>query len=54
MLIQSVYFSLRKRNALVTTLTLEKAIAAPANTGDNNGPPKQYKSPAATGIPSEF
>ena len=29
----------RRRRALVTTQTLEKAIAAPANTGESSGPP---------------
>jgi len=41
----------RKRLALLTTVTLEKAIAAPARSGLNKRPKNGYKSPAATGTP---
>lgn len=40
----------RKRKALVTTNTLDKAMAPAANTGESKGPPKGYRAPAATGI----
>ena len=40
-----------RRRALVTTETLERLIAAAATMGFRSGPPKRYKSPAATGIP---
>ena len=39
------------RKLLVTTLTLLKAIAAPAIIGFNKNPVKGYKIPAAMGIP---
>ncbi len=38
-------------NALSTTDTELKLIAAPAIIGLNNGPPKKCKTPIATGIP---
>ena len=40
----------RKRLALVTTVTEDKAIAAPAIIGFNKIPKKGYSKPAATGI----
>lgn len=41
----------RRRRALVTTETDDKAMAVPANMGESMGPPKICKSPAATGRP---
>lgn len=38
-------------NALLTTDTELKLIAAAAIIGFNKGPPNKYKIPAATGIP---
>ena len=40
----------RKRLALVTTVTEDKAIAAPAIIGFNKIPNQGYSKPAATGI----
>lgn len=39
----------RKRSALSTTETDEKAIAAPAIMGESEGPPKILSTPAAMG-----
>ena len=36
---------------MLTTETELNAIAAEANMGLSNGPPKMYSTPAATGIP---
>ena len=44
------YSKLRRRNALVTTDTELRAMAAPANMGLSVGPPKRKSKPAATGI----
>jgi hypothetical protein len=48
-----VYYSFNhfNRKLLLTTLTLLKAIAAPAIIGFNKNPVKGYKMPAAIGIP---
>src|ERR1700693_221230 len=39
-------------NPLLTTLTLDSAIASPASAGFSIIPKNGYKAPAATGIPS--
>ena len=40
------------RRALPTTHTELRDMAAPANMGESRGPPKQYSSPAAMGMPT--
>ena len=48
-LIHPYFPNRRKRSALSTTETDEKAIAAPAIMGESEGPPKILSTPAAMG-----
>jgi hypothetical protein len=45
-------FAARRRSALATTLTDDRAIAAAAMTGDRSRPKKGYGTPAASGMPA--
>ncbi len=47
-------FIQRRRLALVTTVTDDIAIAAPANIGLSKMPKTGYNAPAATGMPIEL
>ena len=45
-------FTVRRRSALLMTLTDDSAIAAAATTGDSSHPKNGYSTPAASGMPA--